>query len=91
MLTSTVIWPVERTGEKVDREEGGVKKKERAIHNLMTTTNTDVKLCSTSTKQQTSVGLLFASVGLIRLVLFRLQTWPPKRDKGASLGVRVSC
>lgn len=27
MLTSTVIWPSERTGEKVDREEGGGGKK----------------------------------------------------------------
>ncbi len=78
MLTSTVIWPAERAGER--EMEGKEREREREIHSLMTTTNTDVPLFQLYKTAHFS-GIALASMGLIKLVLFRLQTWPPKRDR----------
>jgi len=70
MLTCAVIWPA----------ESGRKREKREIHSLITTTNTDMSLFQLY-KTANFSGITLASMGPIKLVLFRLQTWPPQRDR----------
>lgn len=67
MLTSAVIWPAER------REKLRKREKKREIHSLMTSTNTDTALFKLYKTVDFS-GIALASMGPIKLVLFRLQT-----------------
>lgn len=55
---------------------------------LMTATNIDTPLFQLYKTADFS-GIALASMGPIKLVLFRLQTWPPQRDAASELGVRL--
>ena len=60
------------------RREG---RERRDIHSLMTTTNSSRPLFRLYRKTaKPSVGIALATLGPIKLVLFKLQTWP--RGKG---------
>ena len=82
MLTSAVIGPAERRAGREGRER-------RDIHSLMTTTNSLRPLFRLYRKTaKPSVGIASATLGPIKLVLFKLQTWPRGKGKKKGKGIK---